>query len=147
MITLSFALSYVVNPQAVKELPKNLFSTKSEQFIKGKIVNVPGTAGSPTGPSYPTFDPIHSIEDIYTVDFDGELTGISISASGYASPDCWDLYLDDTKILETIFMKNVAEEFKFDVVIPIPKDSKLKLVFYNGSGTQKVIWYNLKFVK
>ena len=46
-------------------------------------------------------------------EFDCELTGISIAASGRRAPDCWQLEIDDHRILETIYLKEIAEEFVF----------------------------------
>lgn len=147
---MSFNLSYVVNPIDVKSLPPHLFTSKKTQFIKGMIVNIPEVTepleGTETnfGTEYAEWQ---KTESVFIPEFDCELTGISIAASEYAAPDCWQLEIDGHRILETIYLKEIAEEFVFDVVIPVTAGSEVKFTYYNGSETQKIIWYNLKFVR
>lgn len=145
---MSFNLSYIVNPQTIKDLPPHLFSTKKSQFIKGNLLAIPlhHPYTSPD-PKFPVFNEELMHEAVYQVEEDMELLGISVALSAYSSPDFWELYLNDTPLLETIFVKDVPEEFTFDIVIPVPEGSELRFVFCNGSETEKIVWYNFKFAK
>lgn len=126
-------LSQIINSLSIKSLPSHLFPSKKKPFVKGKIVNIPALQGD--------------YEDYYTVDVDCEMLAISIAASDYTSPDCWDLYVDGQLVCETVYMKEVAEDFRFDVVIPLSRGSEIRFVYHNATDTDKIIWYNLKFAK
>jgi len=110
--------------------------TKTEPFAKGFRIEVPPATG--------TF-----IQE-YTLPEEMELVSISVGCSGYADQDYWELDRDGRVIFETMYTKEVPESHAMGAgagVMLLPAGTKLTVRFVNGSGTSKIVWVNLRFLR
>lgn len=107
------------------------FPTKTVPYIKGERLRVDGSYADVT----------------YVVPEDMELLTVSVGASRYADKDYWSLLVNNEKIMDTIYTKDVPEGFYFMVVKEVKKDQEITLQFFNESGSGKTVWMNFQFLK
>ncbi|MBK5452000.1 Low copy number virion structural protein [Bacillus sp. TH22] len=124
---MSFAVNYMVGGR----LDAPYFPTKTIPFIKGRRIGV--------------YENIHHNEFIAPVDM--EMIAFSIGASKYNDNDYWNLYINNEKIADEIYMKDVPEGFNFSVVKQIPAKAIIRFEYINKSLEKKAIWLNYQFLK
>lgn len=107
--------------------------TLTEPYIKGRQVQVAGAVGKTT--------------DTFTLDVNTELLSIAIGADKYQPRDYWNLYVGETKIVDTVYTKELPEGINLMVVQPVPAGTPVRLEFFNEGGAAKQVWFNLQFLK
>lgn len=84
-------------------------------------------------------------EITHTFDRNVILTGITYSQTGWKVIDCWDLYIDDKLLFDSIFTKELGEHKVFNSLYPVKANSKIKIVYHNNSGNSKQVWYDINY--
>jgi len=136
---MGFSISYVSGGviDKVRELPYPHFSKKTIPYIRGRQIDVTATIGV--------------FEDSFSLPFDTEFLSVAFAGSVYSIGDYWELLINNVKVCETIFTKELPESVSmgnsFGIVYPIPAGTNIKFQFMNTSGTAKVVWYNIKFLR
>lgn len=114
------------------DLPRHLFPSYGQPFIKGLRLSVPPLVG------------MFSIT--YAVPVKMELLGLEVGCTGYADVDSWDFSVGNRLVCESIYTKEVAQT-KWLGVLPVEAGTVLRLDFHNDSGTSKVVWVDLNFAR
>lgn len=136
---MSFSVSYVSGGviDKVRELPYPHFSKNKTPYIKGQKLNLNNAKKVTT--------------DTFSLPFQTEFLSVAVACSCYNDEDYWELTLDGVKICETIFTKELPESVSmgnsFGIVYPLKPNSVIKFDFYNMSGVEKNVWYNVKFLR
>lgn len=121
----------------VRQFPYPLFPRKTIPFSKGFSISMPAKAGR------------YSFQ--FVPEFDTEFIGISVACSGYREGDFWELQIDEQKLYETMFTKELPEAHAigtgFGMIYPVEKGKEIVFDFYNDSRTSKTVWINLKFLR
>lgn len=94
------------------------------QKIYGKMLEIPAKTGQ------------YTIE--FTAPANSQLTGITYSQSCWNLEDSWDLVIGEEKLFDGVRTKEYGEHKYFNVFYPI--GDKVKFIFNNNSGSNKVIW-------
>lgn len=135
---MSFSISYVAGGviDKVRELPYPHFSKFTVPYIKGRRIVASGKG-------------VHT--DIFSLPFPTEFLSVAFAASKYCDGDYWELTIGDVKICETIYTKELPESVSmgnsFGIVYPVKENTQIKFDFYNVSGEEKSVWYNVKFLR
>lgn len=111
-------------------------ATKSKPFAKGFRLEVPAMAGE------------YAVQ--YTLPEDMEIVSIAVAASGYADHDYWELYFNSDKVIETMYTREVPEAHALGAgsgVFLLPQGTTITMAFNNGSGTSKIVWFSLRFLR
>lgn len=122
--------------------PAHLFPRKTHTFTKGFRIDIPALAGR------------YSKE--YVLAEDMELVNIALACSGYMDGDEWEaVYIKpgetEYKMVETMPTRELAESINMGNVLYIverlPKDTIVRIDFYNKSGSSKTAWPSLRFLR
>jgi hypothetical protein len=124
--------------------PSHLFPRLTNSYNKGfkNGIQMPAIAGT------------YSVE--YECPVDMELINISLACSGYMSGDYWECYItqpgeEEYCMVETMPTRELAESINMGNVLYIVQrlaaGSKVRIDFHNDSGTSKVAWPSLRFLR
>jgi len=136
---MSFNVSYVGGGtiDKIRELPYPHFSKMTVPLVKGRMIDVSASKTVFT--------------DSYSLPYDTEFLSVAFASSVYNAGDYWELTLGNVKICESIYTKELPESVSmgnsFGIVYPLSANTKIKFDFYNESGQEKKVWYNIKFLK
>lgn len=136
---MSFNVSYVSGGviDKVRELPYPHFSKNTIPYVKGEVLQIDAVKKTYTS--------------TFSLPFKTEFLSIAIAANCYNDEDFWELTLDGVKVAETIYTKELPESISmgnsFGIVYPLEANSVIKFDFYNMSGVEKKVWYNVKFLR
>jgi hypothetical protein len=122
----------------IRELPYPHFSKFTKPYIKGRKMQI--------------LEEARSFIDTFTLPFPTEFLSVAFSASQYCDDDYWELTIGVEKICEQIWTKDGLPESvsmgnSFGIVYPLPANTPIKFEFSNGSGTAKMVKYNIKFLR
>lgn len=111
--------------------------TKTEAYIKGDILEVPGMVG---------------VFDIkFTPEFDVELVSVAVGASKYYPTDNWSLFIgEDIKsnyVFDEIYMKNAPECTYLMAVKSISQGTPVTFRFENRGGQAKYVWVDFQCLR
>lgn len=111
--------------------------TKTIPYIKGKMLEVPGTTG--------TFD-VRFIPE-----FDIELVSVAVGASRYHPTDNWSVFIgDDVKdnyIFDEIYTKDLPEGAYLMAVCTVKAGTPITFRFDNRGGQSKYVWVNFQCLR
>ena len=107
------------------------YPTKGTPYIKGIRV--------------PIYEAVTT--NTYLVTEDMELLTIAVGASRYNDTDNWSLSVDNVKLFDTVYTKDVPEGFYFMVVREVKPGSEIVFTFNNVSGSSKTVWLNYQFLR
>lgn len=138
---MGFNTSYIVGGiiDEVKKvrLPEGLFPTLTTPFMKGFRIDIPAINAM--------------YEEIYTLTQDMELIDIGLACSGYGDGDYWEVLINDEKIIETMYTKEIPEHINMGstlyTVYKCVSGTNIKIRFHNESNSSKIAWFNLRFLK
>lgn len=85
-----------------------------------------------------------------TPDEDVELMSFVVTCTGYGENDYYNLFVDDQKWFDTWFPTEVKEGLYIGTstyVYALEPKTKIKLQFYNISGTSKKVWLGIRMLK
>ncbi|QDS36264.1 hypothetical protein [Brevibacillus brevis] len=121
----------------VRELPYPHFSKFTEPFIRGRMLDV--TASKQV------------FSDTYALPYPTEFLSVAFATNNYCVGDYWELSLDGVKVCETIYTKELPESVSmgnsFGIVYPLKPNAQVRFDFHNITGTEKKVWYNVKFLR
>lgn len=121
-----------------------------------KNVNIPGVIPEKRIPYTKGFKlDVPALKDIYSIvyvpEVDMELLAVAIACSGYMPEDYWELSVDGVKIMETIYTKELPESNGLGTLLgcayKVQAGQEVKIDFHNDSGTSKIVWVNLRFLR
>lgn len=117
-------------------LPASLFPAGNTPKTKGFRLDVPPMPG------------VYEIK--YSVPFEISLIDASLACSGYHDLDYWELEVEDIKICETMYTKelpeNISQGNSAKIAYTISPDTVIRFKFYNNSGTSKKVWYTIRYL-
>lgn len=134
--------SYVINFDELKELledkfsnivVKDLSSLYGLQKIKGFHQQIPALRAR------------YRIVD-FIVPNNIVITGITYSQSAWKPIDCWELFVGEEKIFDTIYTKEVATHKNWKVIQPVNQGTKIELILNNNSGNSRDVWVDLEYI-
>lgn len=121
---------------ALEELPHPLFPKKVIPFTKGIRMEMPA--------EQTTFEAIHEPS------VDVEFFGVKFAATGYADRDYWELVIDQEKLFETIYTKELPHLMpagSSGLVYPVSAGTPIRFIYNNDSATSKTVWIELQMLK
>jgi hypothetical protein len=107
--------------------------TKTEPYIKGRMIEIPDKFGV--------------FQDVFKLDHDVELMTVSVAANRYAVKDNWYVYIDSQTVFDEIYTKNLPEGCYLMVAKKVPANTPITFKFHNDSGTAKSVWINYQFLE
>lgn len=123
--------------------PAHLFPRLTEPYYKGFLDML-----------------LPAVPGLYTQEYecpvDMELINVSLACSGYADGDYWEVYTtrpgeNEYCLVETMPTRELAESINMGNVLYIvhrlPAGSKIRFDFHNNSGTSKMVWPSLRFLR
>lgn len=122
--------------------PAHLFPRLTHPFTKGFTLDIPPIPGT------------YSIG--YTLEEDMELINVSLACSGYKDTDEWEVTTrapgeEEYRMVETMPTRELAESINMGNVLYIvhrlPAGSSIRFDFHNKSGTSKIAWPSLRFLR
>lgn len=132
-----YAAGGVIDEIKKINFPDHLFPTLTTPFTKGFRLETPAIAGIYTK-TYKT------LQDL-------ELVDVGLACSGYGDGDLWELNVGTTKLVETMYTKELPQHINMGTtlytVIQIPAGTDITLEFHNLSATSKTVWFDLRFLK
>lgn len=102
-------------------------------YVKGRYIEVPGQ--------------LITVTDTFSLSIETELLSIAFGANKYQARDYLNVYVGDTKIIDTLYTKELPEGINLIVAHPIPANTPIKLEFVNAGGAAKTVWFNYQFLK
>lgn len=138
---MSFNVNYnaggVIDEIKKVNLPERFFPNGDTPKMKGFRIDVPAIAGE------------YSLEYV-APEGDIDLIDVSIACSGYHDGDYWDFEVGNTKICETLYTRelpeNIAQSNAVRLFYKIKRDTVMKMIFNNISGTSKKVWFTIKYL-
>jgi hypothetical protein len=111
--------------------------TKTTPYIKGKMLEIPGTVG--------TFDVV------FTPEFDIELVSVAVGASRYHPTDNWSVFIGqdirDNYIFDEIYTKDLPEGAYLMAVKSVSQGTPITFRFDNRGGQSKYVWVNFQCLR
>ena len=133
--------SYVINWQEIYEL------------LKGKLDNIEVSTPQYKGVSkvWGTKQGVPAIQGKFkiaewVVPNDISLSEITFSQSSWKSEDFWDLWIDDNKIIDRVYTKELGDKKSFNITVPIHGGQTIKAVLHNNSGNSRDVWIDIDYV-
>lgn len=83
----------------------------------------------------------------FTVPAKGRITGITYSLSAWNYEDSWDLYVGATKLFSNVRTKEYGEHKYFNVFYPITGGQKIRFVYNNVSGSNRIVWVDFNLLE
>lgn len=122
--------------------PAHLFPRKTLPYVKGFRIDIPAVIGS------------YSAQ--FTCPEEMELINVSLACSGYKDEDEWEFTTQAPgespyTVVESMPTRELAESINMGNVLYIvhrlPKDSSIRFTFHNNSGTSKIVWPSVRFLR
>lgn len=83
----------------------------------------------------------------FTIPNSGRITGVTYSLSSWNYEDNWDLFINDTQLFKGVRIKEYGETKFFNVFYPVTGGQKLKFIFNNISGSNKILWVDFNILE
>jgi hypothetical protein len=121
----------------IRELPYPHFSKYPKPYTLGNKIEVLAEA--------------RLFSHTTTLPFPVEFLSVAFASSIYCDDDYWELTIGTDKICQQIWTKELPESVSmgnsFGIVFPVATNTPITFDFFNGSGTAKMVKYNLKFLR
>jgi hypothetical protein len=115
--------------QDVKKFPHPYFPLKKYNYQKGGRVHVISNTGM--------------FQAVYIPEHDMEVKGIHLSFTSYNIDDTYDIMLGSRYILKDSYVKEMTEYRMFEVYETVNAGTPIIINFYNNSGLEKYLMYEI----
>ena len=115
----------------------NNFAQLPQPYNKMRMMNVPAITG------------VYNMEYV-TPDEEVELVSIVVTCSGYGENDYYNIYANGELWFDTWYPTEVKEGLYIGTstyVCVIPATTKIRLEFFNMSGTSKKVWLGVRMLR
>ena len=134
--------SYIVNwdelfddlKELLKDKTCSIRDIKGKQRIKGFAESIPAIDGA-----------FRVVEQMW--DNDIILTGVTFSQSAWKGEDYWSLWVDDDKIFDTVYTKEIGDQKHWELIHIIKAEQKVKFLLHNVSGNSRNVWVDLEWIE
>ena len=121
-------ISYVVNWDELKDLLGNL----SEGLTARGLSDVDGTQKvKGFAESIPAMQAQYKAVS-WTLPYNIVITGVTVNQSSWKGEDYWELWVDDEKLFETVYTKELGEQKHWEVVYPIAEGQVIEVILQIG---------------
>lgn len=136
-------ISYVVNWEELKDmlddLTKNLTArgisdVAGIQRVRGFAESIPAMQARYRAVSW---DLAHNIV----------ITGVTVNQSSWKGEDYWELWVDNERLFETVYTKELGEQKHWEVVHPINQGQTIELILHNNSGNSRDVWVDIEYLE
>ncbi|AMS01141.1 hypothetical protein AR9_g056 [Bacillus phage AR9] len=77
---------------------------------------------------------------------ESNITKITSFQNQYDFSDCWDLRVNGVTVFENVFSKGIEQRKYFSSPLKVIPTDRVEFLFYNNSGKQKTIYYDIDFL-
>ena len=135
--------SYIINfPGLFAELEnllddniyRSLRDIKGKQRIKGFAESIPALEG------------VYRVVE-KTWEKDILITGVTFSQSGWKGEDYWSLWIDDDRIFDEVYTKEIGDQKHWELFHTIKQGETLKLLLHNKSGNSRNCWVDIEWIE
>ena len=135
--------SYIINwgelaLELDKLLDENIYRSlrdvKGKQRIKGFAETIPALEG------------VYKIVE-KTWETDILITAVTFLQSGWKGEDYWSLWVDDDRIFDEIYTKEIGEQKHWELFHTIKRGQTVKLLLHNISGNSRNCWVDLEWIE
>lgn len=74
------------------------------------------------------------------------ITGLTYSQSGWKGEDYWELWVDDDRLFETVYTKELGDQKHWEVLHPVNAGQTIKLILHNVSGNSRDVWADIEYL-
>lgn len=135
--------SYIINFDEMKELLEEMLSNVVVKDV-ANLYGVQKVKGF--------YMPIPAIQSEFKVveyipEDDIIITGVTYSQSAYKGNDYWELWINEDKLFENVYTKELGEQKHWEVINPVNSGNPIKVILNNQSGNSKHVWVDIEYVR
>lgn len=125
-----FNIAYVAGGR----LDPPFMPTKAQPYVKGDLIEF-------------LVDSPGVISKDYMVEEEMEFLSVAGACNRYFPKDNWELTVNEMKIIETCYTKDLPEGIFFIAVISLVPGDVITFTFHNAEDVPKIVWFNYQFLK
>lgn len=129
---LNLDLGDIFEGQAIRSLR----DIKGKQRIKGYAESLPALEGT-----------FKIAEKVVEEDKGIVLTGVTFSQSAWKGEDYWSLWVDDDKLFDTVYTKEIGDQKHWELIHEVKEGSVIKVLLHNVSGNSRNCWVDIEWVE